>query len=89
MNEIEQAARHWEALADSAEEMAAWERDIGIDMSPPGHSVGDNQARLYRQTAEAIRITARTGVHHCACHLIPVSDCAMRTNIQGPRGGFA
>ncbi len=87
--DAEQSARHWEKLATSAEEMAAWDRDVGLDMSLPGQSVGDNRARLYRRTAQAIRITARTGVHHCACHLIPASDCARRTSIRGLVEGSA
>ena len=69
MNDLGAAARHWEFLADQAEDRARRERDLGLDLSLPGNSPGDSQARLYRRTADALRLEIRTGRPHCACHL--------------------
>jgi hypothetical protein len=73
---IESHDKHWERLADEAERAAAWDRERGYDLSLPGQSPGDHRARLYRNTAKSIRLSDATGVPHCACHLVPNSQCA-------------
>ena len=74
------AADQWEASAKSAEDMAAWDRDHGIDLSAPGQSVGDRQAEAYRRCARTLRMEAETGLEHCMCHERPCRDC--------PNGGM-
>lgn len=69
LNSIE----YWEKLADGAEEFAAYEREIGIDQSPPGQSVGDRKAATYRRAAEALRIQMNTGIPVCTCCHKPFS----------------
>lgn len=53
--ELLEAAGHWDALA--AEQ--------------PGDDCGRERAKLYRRTAEALRIQSKTGVAVCACCLKP------------------
>ncbi len=62
------AASKWETLAKEAEDLAAYERDIGIDMSQPGQSAGDYRAETYRDCAKSLRLEADTGLAHCNCH---------------------
>jgi len=69
------AANHWDALANEAESMAAWNRGRGLDLSAPGKSAGDHRARTYRACAAVMRLEMETGVGHCMCHLKPVSEC--------------
>lgn len=71
LKDLEADALHWEDLATQAETTAAYERTIGLDLSTPGSSVGDNKARTYRATAQALRLEAQTGIPHCSCHLLP------------------
>jgi len=70
-----EGAEHWERLANEAEEMAAWDRDHGIDLSTPGQSVGDRKAETYRCCARTLRLQAETGEPHCMCHERPTADC--------------
>lgn len=74
------AADEWDRLATSAEEMAAWERQRGIDTSMPGGSVGDRRAAQYRKAARTLRLEAETGEPHCMCHEQPVRLCPVRNN---------
>lgn len=60
------AADHWERLADEDEAMAEWDRDHGIDRSPPGQSAGDYRAASYRAIAKVLRLEAATGKPHCS-----------------------
>jgi hypothetical protein len=64
-----ESAEHWEHLATEAEDQARWDRDHGIDLSLPGSSAGDHCARMYRRTAEALRLEAKTGRPHCSACL--------------------
>ena len=61
-----ESAEHWERLATEAEDQARWDRDHGIDLSNPGSSAGDHRARMYRRTAEALHLEAKTGRPHCS-----------------------
>ena len=70
-----ESAAHWEKLADDAERMARWNREHGLDLSLPGLSVGDYQAKTYRCCARTLRAEDATGLPHCMCHEKPVSDC--------------
>lgn len=74
--ELIASAEHWERIANDAESLAAWNRGRGLDLSVPGTSAGDYQARSYRATAKALRMEAETGLPHCATHLRPRRDCA-------------
>lgn len=78
-----EAADHWDALAGYNEEMAAWERDQGLDLSPPGQSPGDHRAKTYRACAASMRLQVETGVGHCLCHLKPYKDC-LKTKARDP-----
>lgn len=60
------AAEHWERLARESEDQARWDREHGIDLSQPGGAAGDHQARMFRRTAEALRLEAKTGRPHCS-----------------------
>ncbi len=64
--ELIAVADHWDAIADSAEAKAVWDRAHGFDLSEPGKSPGDYQAGTYRRTAESIRLEAETGKVHCS-----------------------
>lgn len=70
-----EAAEQWEKSAQSAEEMAAWNREHGMDLSPSGQSVGDRQAETHRRCARTLRMEAETGLEHCMCHERPKLDC--------------
>ena len=76
------AAERAETRAAALESMAAWEREIGIDLSEPGQSVGDRQARQARACARALRMKAETGEHHCICHCQPERDCPSREGVK-------
>jgi hypothetical protein len=57
------AAEHWEGLAKSEEEMAAYEDANG---QPYGCTkVYRHRAELYRNTARVLRLEAETGKPHC------------------------
>lgn len=78
--ELIAAAEHWERGADSDEEMAAWNRAHGFDLSEPGKSAGDYRAEAARRCARTLRLHAATGEPHCMCHERPTRDC--------PNGGM-
>ena len=63
------AIAHWERLADEQEARLEWDRHT-IE------SVARNKAKIYRNAARALRLGAEHGVPYCACHLIPMSECA-------------
>jgi len=70
-----EAAEHWEREATRSETMAKWNRHHGIDLSAPGMSAGDFQAKSSRCCARALRLEAATGLPHCMCHELPRTDC--------------
>lgn len=61
-----QGIAHWEALAAEADERAAYEESRGS--SGAAHR---SKAETYRRAAEANRLEATTGQHHCVCCLSP------------------
>lgn len=63
--ELLDSADRWDRLAVEAENRAAWDRSIGIDLCAPGSSPGDHRARMFRDTAKALRLEADTGIRHC------------------------
>jgi len=69
------AAETWEAAAKCVEEMAAWDREHGLDLSEAGRSAGDHKARQYRTCARTLRLEAMTGKPHCMCHERPADEC--------------
>lgn len=75
MSTLLSSAEHWEAIAASAEEMAKWDREHGLDLSAPGQSVGGYQAEVYRRCARTLRLEHETGEPHCMCHETPKSIC--------------
>ena len=60
MNDLKSAIAHWNSLADA--EVRG--RNMGICVSP-GASMA--RERIYRRTAESLRIELRTGVAVCSC----------------------
>lgn len=80
--EILRAAEHWERLAKEAEEFAQWDRLHGLDISETGHSPGNYRARIYRNTAAALRLTAETGVIYCNCHRVKSDLCPVRNRTR-------
>ena len=74
-NQTIKSAKHWEALADTEEAMAAWNRERGLDLSAPGQSVGDHKATMFRRVAGALRLEDQTSVAHCHCHQMPQNRC--------------
>jgi hypothetical protein len=81
------SAEHWERLADEDAQVAAWERERGIDLSAPGASAGDYRAAAARRCARTLRLQAATGEPHCMCHERPLRDCPDRS--KGLRPGSA
>jgi hypothetical protein len=75
-DELEESARHCDSQADEQDRMAEWERKV----FPPNHSVEvyHNKAALFRNTAKSLRLQAKTGVEHCACHLTTMEACRER-----------
>lgn len=68
------ASHHWKKLAKQAEAAAEWDRKMGI--SPRGIlSANDHKAKLYRDTAEALKLEAETGLVHCNCHVKVIEQC--------------
>lgn len=78
LRELARSIAHWEQLALEAERASAWDRQIGVDLSPPGQSAGDHKAQLYRQTAEALRREISTGEPYCPCCLKPCTKADHR-----------
>ncbi len=76
LSELEQSARHWEAVAEGDERMAAWEQERGISDG----AVGRIKAETARRCAQALRMQEATGVWHCTCCLKPMTahDAARR-----------
>ena len=38
----------------------------------------EHLAKTCRDAATSLRLEEKTGVAHCACHLIPIEDCRKR-----------
>lgn len=74
-NDILQAAEAWDRHALEMEIMTAHNRKIGVDCTPDGRSPGELNAQKFRQVAKSLRLEARTGLHHCHCHLVPDDQC--------------
>lgn len=68
----EESALHWERLAIKQEDAAKWDAEHGLGDTSSHYS----RAKLYRDTAKSIRIGSTTGIAHCACHIIPMTECA-------------
>lgn len=68
-----EAAQHWEALADIAEDMARHEVAMGIHVGPVESTPVFHKARTYRNTAKSLRLGVETGLPHCACCLKPMA----------------
>jgi hypothetical protein len=68
--ELLEAARRWENLADETEAWVKYAADRGQFAG-----VHLNKANTYRRTAEALRLEARDGVWRCACHLLLAKEC--------------
>lgn len=66
LRKLEQSAKHWSDLADTQDKQAE-------DLEAAGQYSGRHRhrARLYRRTAEAVRLRMKTGIAHCACCLLP------------------
>ena len=66
------AINHWYRLADSEEGMARHFEGLGL----PYGSVDSYyvRARVYRETARAMRLESETGEVYCSCHLRPRSE---------------
>ena len=78
--ECNEAADHWERLAEEQDDWAAWERSFGRY-----DGVHKSKAVLFRDAAKSLRLTAETGIHHCSCHFIPSTRCPRRENAHGNR----
>lgn len=63
---LEDHAKEWEALAESAERLASYYESRG-----EYGGVARNKADTYRRTATALRLEITTGKHHCVCCLSP------------------
>ena len=77
----EEAALHWEALADDQEVR----RDIAVGAGWGHPTPYNNRIRMYRGTAAAIRLMEETGESHCICHLVPSMKCPARARKGRPR----
>ncbi|MFA6094160.1 MAG: hypothetical protein WC986_14575, partial [Elusimicrobiota bacterium] len=57
-------AAEWRLLADQERKRPEWDHCY----LP---ALAERKAKLYEDTARAIELEEKTGVAHCACHLIP------------------
>lgn len=67
--ESKEAAAHWRKLAKEQMDRLSWDKHL----LP---AIAQSRAATYEAAAQSIELTAKTGVPHCACHLIPVAKCA-------------
>ena len=66
-NTLESVASQWDLLAAEADEQAKWDSSQGFgDISAYWH-----KAKMYRDSAKAIRMEIQTGLPHCSCCLKP------------------
>jgi hypothetical protein len=70
-NTTEGAAAHWRQLAKDERAKLTWDKHL----LP---AIAEARAKSYEGAALAIEKTAATGIPHCACHIIPLADCARR-----------
>lgn len=66
VRELSEAAAHWDKLAEEQDSIAA----EGNPLDCPDTCA--ERAKMYRRTAESLRLQIATGVAHCACCLKPV-----------------
>jgi len=71
-SDTEAAAKRWEALADSERERKKLDARYG---STAAH---DARIKMYENAAKSLRMSDETGIAHCSCHMIPMSECAAR-----------
>jgi hypothetical protein len=70
----EEAAQHWDMLADREIELRNHAIKAGWG-SPVAYNARIEQ---YRNTAAAIRRGRETGEAHCVCHVVPSTRCPRR-----------
>lgn len=70
MKECIESAAHWDALADEALRMAEHN-----EVYTGSGSADWNKAKVYKDTAQALRLQAETGESHCSCCLKPRKIC--------------
>jgi hypothetical protein len=77
----EEAAQHWEMLAQQQREA----RDHAVKAGW-GHPAPYNaRIKTYENTAKVIRLQEETGQAHCVCHLVPSLQCPRRPKQRGWR----
>ena len=67
--ESKEAAAHWRKLAKEEMDRLSWDKHL----LP---SIAQSRAATYEAAAQSIELGATTGIPHCACHLIPLAQCA-------------
>jgi hypothetical protein len=76
--ELRRSCAHWRRMATEEKARGEYNRERGeTDV------VQRNREDLFNKCAESIELQLKTGVPHCVCHLIPMSDCAK--NAQSSR----
>jgi hypothetical protein len=75
-SDTEASARRWEVLAEQERKRKELDARYG---STAAH---DARIKLYENAAKALRLGDVTGVAHCACHLIPMEECARRSTCR-------
>ena len=68
---ITESIEHWRLLAATERKKLLWDKTL----LP---SIAESRARLYENTAKALELELKTGVTHCACHLITTTACQER-----------
>ena len=70
---VDESIAHWDKLAHEAEEWAKYE-----ESRREYSGVSLNKAKMYRDTAEALRKEKATGHPHCVCCLVFIEMCRRR-----------
>lgn len=67
--ETKEHAKHWRRLAEQERKRPSWDKHY----LP---AIAAAKAEMFENAAKAIEKEAKTGIAHCACHLIPLQQCA-------------
>lgn len=71
--ELHESRQHWRRLAYLEKMTGEYEAQRGRT-----DAVQLVRAKTYNDCADSIELQIRTGIPHCVCHLIPMSECMER-----------
>lgn len=73
-----EAIAHWRMLARKERERLTWDKSYLPQLA-------EAKAETYQNAALSLELGDKTGVAHCACHLIPLTECAERVTRRRAR----